>query len=58
VTRLGKSREARDGLLRDSGFGEKKDSSGKPIGFDKVEKELIKPAMETSGRRYIVSGYG
>jgi len=55
---LGKSREARDGLLRDSGFGEKKDSSGKPIGFDKVEKELIKPAMETSGRRYIVSGYG
>ena len=31
------------------GFGEKKDSGGKLIDFDKVDKELIKPAMEKCG---------
>ncbi len=31
------------------GFGEKKDSGGKLIDFDKVDNELIKPAMEKAG---------
>jgi hypothetical protein len=31
------------------GFGEKKDSGGKLIDFDKVDKELIKPAMQKCG---------
>lgn len=44
------------------GFGEKKDSGGKLIDFDKVDTELIKPAMEkcglVGGTTAIVQGAG
>lgn len=44
------------------GFGEKKDSGGKLIDFDKVDKELIKPVMEkcglVGGTTAIVQGSG
>lgn len=44
------------------GFGEKKDSGGRLIDFDKVDKELIKPAMEkcglVGGTTAIVQGAG
>jgi hypothetical protein len=44
------------------GFGEKKDLSGKLIDFDKVDNELIKPAMEkcglVGGTTAIVQGSG
>ena len=44
------------------GFGEKKDSGGKLIDFDKVDQELIRPAMEkcglVGGTTAIVQGSG
>lgn len=44
------------------GFGEKKDSGGRPIDFDKVDNELIRPAMEecglSGGTTAIVQGAG
>jgi hypothetical protein len=44
------------------GFGEKKDSGGKLIDFDKVDNELIRPAMEecglVGGTTAIVQGAG
>lgn len=44
------------------GFGEKKDAGGRLIDFDKVDRELIKPAMEkcklVGGTAAIVQGSG